>query len=258
MSNTINSLLAGLTVTTPSQSGKRSTSTDFSTLYGGALASQSKLTAVSSSMGASGQALGMALRPALRAAGISVPPALRFEIDSGTGGIALPGDPREAAVKAMLAGNPALQGQVQSVLGQAKTQRDAALAAAGSDFLKNAKDPRRAQAVLDRYKQINASPAISATFDGVSVGVQEKSGNDWRALKTEKEFSWELAMAYQQYAVDDQTLFDSLMAAVSSKNGTQQGGKSTDAGGKKDAKDKAPLKPLEPGDGAGSSSFLKA
>lgn len=258
MSNTINGLLAGLTQTTPSQSSKRS-STDFATLFGGAVADQNKLTAVSSSAGASGQQLGLALRPALRAAGINVPPALRFEVDSSTGGIALPGDPREAAVRAMLAGNPGLQGQVQSVLADAKTQRDTALATAASDFLKNAKDPRRAQAVLDRYKQVNGTAAISATFDGISVGVQEKSGNDWRAIKTQKEFAWDLAMAYQQYAVDDQELFDSLMAAINTKPGAAQGGKPADADGKKDGEDsKAPLKPLEPGSGSSSSTFLKA
>ncbi|GAB3244791.1 hypothetical protein [Chitinimonas naiadis] len=253
MSNTINSLLAGLTVTTPSQTSTvRNQRTDFATQLGGAISSQTtRLTAVSTSMGGSGQELAMALRPALRAAGITVPPALRFELKDGD--VALPGDPREAAVRAMLAGNPSLQSQVVGVVGQAKTQREAALGAAANDFLKNAKNPRRAQAVLDRYQQLNPTPAISATFDGVTVGVQEKSGNDWRPIKTQKEFAWDLAVAYQEYAVDEQALFDSLMAAVSSK---KDGSKSSQTSETKDDKSDSrdTLKPVDAGTGAAPGS----
>lgn len=160
--------------------------------------------------------VGIALRAALRQSGIPVPPALRIEINSD--GPTLNNDPRAKAFHAMLTTRPALQAGLAGIIGNAESTRAAAFASASADFLQHAKDPRRASAVLDRYTHDHPAPVISATYDGFDIGTQEKSGDSWRPVKTEKEFAWELAMAYQQYAVDDQALFDSLLKATSSSS----------------------------------------
>lgn len=182
--------------------------------------------------------LAQALRPALRAAGIAVPPALRIE--SGPNGPTLSGDPRAAAFESMLAGRPELRNLASATLGASSAQRAAALASAADHFLKHAADPRHASAVVDRYTRENGSVDISLRFDGGAVTAQERGPDGWRPLKTEDEFGWELAQASLRYGSDDQALFDSLMQAVSSR--PAQGPARAEDG-------ERPAKPLEPKDG---------
>ncbi|MEH6461380.1 hypothetical protein [Chitinimonas sp. JJ19] len=154
----------------------------------------------------------------LRQYGIRVPPDLRME--AGAQGILLRDDPRAAAFHAMLAAEPQLANQISQVLSGAEVTRAGAFAAAAQHFTDNAKDPRHAKAVVERYRRDHPAPPLSVSYNGFKVETAERGPEGWRPVKTEAEFAWELAEAAQRYAKDEETLFNSLMAAVSSKAST--------------------------------------
>ncbi|MGQ5525448.1 hypothetical protein ACUHMQ_19590 [Chitinimonas sp. PSY-7] len=164
--------------------------------------------------------LAQSLGLALHRQGIAVPPALRMEFNAK--GLILRDDPRNTAFQTVLNGHPELRSQIDELVAVARTDRATAFASASQDFLQHAKDPRRASAVLENYTQRHPTPSLAAAFDGTAMSVQEKGADGWRSVKTEREFSWELTIAYQQYAANDETLFESLMQAVSSKTGATQ------------------------------------
>ena len=154
----------------------------------------------------------------LRQYGIRVPPDLRME--GGAKGIVLRDDHRAAAFHAMLEAEPQLANQISLVLSGAEVARAGALAAAAQHFTDNAKDPRHAKAVVERYRRDHPAPPLSVSYNGFKVETAELGPEGWRPVKTEAEFAWELAEAAQRYAKDEEALFNSLMAAVSSKAGT--------------------------------------
>lgn len=164
------------------------------------------------------------LRRALRAYGIDMPPPMRIDTDPDTGQLGLENDPRNARFQGMLHDLPQLADQLNQVLGDAGIKRDADFSSACQLFSQG-RDPKLAQAVIDHYIEIHDNPQLSLTYDGQSLSPQEKDGNGWRPMKTEKEFCWDLVKEAQNYVTVEDDRFDSLMKAVSGKPASEADGK---------------------------------
>lgn len=146
----------------------------------------------------SGDTLAADLNSALQAAGMSAPPALR--IVAGANGLQLVDDPRDAQFQSVMAANPALGARIGARLSTAKSNREAALVGAVTQFAGD----RPTKAVADfllQFARQDKPQAYSLSFNGTSAEVQELDQHGWAPLKDGDDINKDLLAAYTGYMV---------------------------------------------------------
>jgi hypothetical protein len=139
-----------------------------------------------------------ALSAAMSQFGITVPPALR--ITTGTNGLELSGDNRNAKFQAMLQANPALETTLNGMISQQDLARKNALKDVVRDFLGKSASPGMEAFAAD-FLDDEANDTYSLSFNGASIGVDEMSSKGWQPVKDTKDFRADLLAAYTKYQV---------------------------------------------------------